>query len=432
MNNIAKNSPANDFLNSIGANTSLSRRGEKLEKTIECVKYTGIRWFRSGYEGDIPPQDQIRAFEETGAKISYGLESGGNDIGRLIRDAELFAKAGALLSFEGPNEPNNWSIKFEGEEGGRNLSWLPVAKMQAALYKTVKNNPILKDYPVFSIGGESGAQVDNAGLQYLTIPENAGTLMPDGTIFADYANIHNYFCHPSLRRLIDNITWYAADPTLSQVPTGGGYDNLYGNYCVCWGGGRFTGYSVDDLKTLPRVTTETGITLGTYDGAVDEDMHGRLIVSMYLSQFAHDYKYTALYILRDRSDEAGNQTFGLYQTDYTPRKAAVYLHNLTTILHDDACATNSECDISCSYTIENQTDTVHDFVLQKSDGSLWLVLWNERFTGGSDDVTVKFADKHNSLELYDIVSGTGSVKSYANTDTISLTMNCNPYVIRIG
>ena len=432
MSNSVKIKPANDFLNSIGANTSISRRGERLEKTIECVKYTGIRWFRSGYEGDIPVEDQIRAYRETGARISYGLESGGNDIARLIRDAEIFAKEGALLSFEGPNEPNNWSIKFEGEEGGRNLSWLPVAKMQAALYKAVKSNPILKDYPVFSIGGESGAQVDNAGLQYLTIPENAGTLMPDGTQFADYANVHNYFCHPSLRRLIDNITWYAADPTLTQVPSGGGYDNLFGNYGVCWGGGRFTGYSADELKTLPRVTTETGITIGTYGDSVDEEMHGLLIVSMYLSQFAHDYKYTALYILRDRSDEAGNQTFGLYQTDYTPRKAAVYLHNLTTVLSDDATAADSSCDNNCAYTIANQPDTVHDFVLRKSDGSLWLVLWNEHFTGGSDDMTVKFADKHNRLEVYDIVSGTDPVSTYANADSVTLTMNSNPYVIRIS
>ena len=39
---------SNDFLNSIGANSAISSRGERLEKTIELVKYTGIRWIRSG------------------------------------------------------------------------------------------------------------------------------------------------------------------------------------------------------------------------------------------------------------------------------------------------------------------------------------------------------------------------------------------------
>jgi hypothetical protein len=41
----------NEFLNSIGANLAISSRGESIEKTVEAVKYTGIRWIRSGYEG---------------------------------------------------------------------------------------------------------------------------------------------------------------------------------------------------------------------------------------------------------------------------------------------------------------------------------------------------------------------------------------------
>lgn len=36
---------ANDFLNSIGACSSVSRRGENLNETIENVKYTGLRWW---------------------------------------------------------------------------------------------------------------------------------------------------------------------------------------------------------------------------------------------------------------------------------------------------------------------------------------------------------------------------------------------------
>src|SRR4051794_16436996 len=45
---------ASDFLNSIGANSAIATRGERLEKTIECAKYVGIRWFRAGIEGNVP------------------------------------------------------------------------------------------------------------------------------------------------------------------------------------------------------------------------------------------------------------------------------------------------------------------------------------------------------------------------------------------
>lgn len=419
---------ANQFLNSIGANSSISRRGESLGKTIECVKYTGIRWFRSGYEGDIPLEDQIEVYKQTGAKMSYGLASGGNNLSRLISGAELLAEADALLSLEGPNEPNNWSIKFNGEEGGRNYSWLPVAKLQAELYRTVKSNSILKNYPVFHIGGESGAQTDNAGLQYLTIPDNAGTLMPAGTIFADYANVHNYFCHPSIGGLIDNLTWYASDPTLVTIPDNGGkYDNLHGNYGVMWRDKSITGYSDDQLKTLPRVTTETGITLGTYGGAVNEDMQGRLITSMYLSQFAWGYDYTALYIMRDRSDESGNQTFGLYAPDYTPRKSAHYMHNLTSILHD---MKSPEVSSDFRYMIQNRSETIHDLPLQKSDGSINLVIWNERFTGGNDEITIDFDGIYN-VKIYDITVGINPIAFYDNVGLVNMKLNCNPYVIEI-
>ena len=37
---------ANDFLNSIGANSAIYRRGENMDKTIECCQYAGIRWIR--------------------------------------------------------------------------------------------------------------------------------------------------------------------------------------------------------------------------------------------------------------------------------------------------------------------------------------------------------------------------------------------------
>ena len=40
------------------------------------------------------------------------------------------------------------------------------------------------------------SKVDNVGLQFLTIPAGAETLLPEGTRFADSANVHNYIYHP--------------------------------------------------------------------------------------------------------------------------------------------------------------------------------------------------------------------------------------------
>lgn len=71
---------------------------------------------------------------------------------------------------------------------------MPIAKFQKEYYARVKSDPELSSYPMFGIS-EVGGMKDNVGLQYLTIPEGANTMMPDGTQYADYVNIHNYVTH---------------------------------------------------------------------------------------------------------------------------------------------------------------------------------------------------------------------------------------------
>jgi len=427
--NSVKAMKASDFLMSIGANSAVHKRGESLENTIGFTKYTGIKWFRLGYESDIETDVLINLHKETGAMFSYGLASGGSDIPRLIKGAEELAKAGALIALEGPNEPNNWSVKYLGEEGGRNFSWKAVANLQSDLYKNVKNNPKLKNYPVFHIGGESGAQTDNAGLQYLKIPENACTIMPDGTVYADFANVHNYFCHPSIGGIIDNMTWHASDPTLEKVPDNGGhFDNLYGNYGKMWGGGHFNGYSNEKLINLPRVTTETGVTIGSFDGAVTEDLHGKMIASMYLSQFWHNYKYTALYILRDRTDESGNQAFGLFDPENKPRKAAHYLHNMTFVLGKNNEYANTG---ELKYKIKNISKTVHTLLLQKDKNEFYLVLWDERFTGGSDEIEIEFEKIPLNIKIYDTTLGIEPVQNPNPKKPFGLILTDHPVILEI-
>lgn len=410
-------SRAIDFLNSIGVNSAISKRGESFDKTVEITRYLGVRWIRSGYEGGLPVEDLIRLHEQTGMRFSYGLLSGGTDIPRLLEEARKLAAAGALLSFEGPNEPNNWGFIYGGKKGGKNLTWLPVAQLQRDLYQAVKSDPVLKKYPVWSLT-ENGAETDNVGLQFLKIPAGAGTLMPDGTQYADDANCHNYFMHPSHPGLYDNQTWNAADPgRLSKV------DGLFGNYGTTWRA-HFTGYSEEDLSTLPKVTTETGAVI---DGELTEEKQARLYMNLYLAQFARGWSYTALYLLRDRSDESGNQQFGFYKPDYAPRKAAIYFHNLTTVLADKDTVKKTG---KLSYTIPGKPETVHDLLLQKSNGTFELVVWDERVKG-SDEVKVDLGSRCKTVNIYDPTVGTSAVKTLKKTNLISLTLNDHPMIIEV-
>jgi len=407
-----------DFLNSIGVNSAISTRGESLKKTIEISKYLGVRWIRSGYEGGVLVSDMIELNKQAGIKFSYGLLSGGTDIEQLLKGGRELSEAGALLAFEGLNEPNNWGIKYKNAEGGKDHTWMPVAELQRDLYAAVKKDELLKKYPVWSLS-ENGAQTDNTGLQFLEIPRAAGTLMSDGTKYADYANCHNYFMHPSNPGLYDNQTWNAADPgKLCKV------DGLYGNYGNTWSA-KFKGYEGEALEKLPRVTTETGATIG---GELTEEKQARMFLNLYLAQFARGWSYTALYLLRDRSDEAGNQTFGFYKPDYTPRKSALYMHNMTSILAD-----KDSGDIplgKLSYAIAGLPETSHHLLLQKNNGSFMLIVWAEKVKG-RDEVKITFGSKVSDVKIYDPTISISAISTLKNSDAVTLTLSDHPMIVEI-
>jgi hypothetical protein len=409
---------ANDFLNSIGACSSITGRGETLNGTIDALNYTGIRFIRCGLEDRISVKDMIELHNQTGARIAYGLLSGGTNVARLLDESRQLASAGALLAIEGNNEPNNWGITYQGQKGGRNLSWLPVARLQSDLYEAVKSDPVLRDCPVWNIT-EGGAQTDNVGLQFLTIPKGAGCLMPDGTRYADFANCHNYITHPSWRGLHDNQTWHSASPG-KDCPV----DGLYGNYGSTWRN-HFAGYTENQLLTLPRVTTETGYSVGD---SVTEEIQARLFMNLYLSQFRRRWSHTAIYLLRTRSNEPAHERYAIYKIDYTPKQAAHYLHNLTTILDDNVSASSPG---QVNYSIPGQPATVHDMLLQKSNGTFELVVWGERFAGGSDNVTINLGTTYAMVKVYDPTIGTSPTQTLTNVSSVALTLSDHPVIVEI-
>ena len=413
--------PVNDFLNSIGINTAIYTRGETLDKTIECVKYCGFRWVRAGYEGTAFFNNGVfqKLHDETGVLFSYGMGSGGTDTARVMADARKLHEMGAFLAFESLNEPNNWGIIWDGEAGGGENSWLPVAKFQRDFYARVKSDPVMSQYPMFGIS-TIGAENDNVGLQYLTIPEGAGTLMPDGTQYYDYGNCHNYAFGGDNDVLRDNQTWLASSPGNDNP-----FDGPYGNFVKTWAKG-FLGYDEETVVNMPRVSTETGVTIHT---GVDEDMQGRMFLNIYLSQFKRGWAYTSIYILRDRIDEGGSQTYGFYAPGYVARKAAHYIHNFTTILADDRDKSTTAGTLT--YSIPKKPETVHHLLLQKTTGKYYLIIWGERYTGGTNNISISFDQNMSSVKVYDPTIGTEAISTHNNTGSISLEMGVDIAILEI-
>jgi hypothetical protein len=401
-------SSAELFLSSLGVNIHVAQ-GYDPNSYIEPLLYTGIRQVRDGSAASL---SQIMIHQRTGVHF---VLNGGGDLSGLVSAARRVAAAGALLALEGPNEPNNFPIWYNGKLGGGiGGTWVPVAEFQIDLYRTVRHDAILHQYPVFS-PSEIGAETDDVGLQFMTIPMRSHTLFQAATRFSDYVNVHNYVTG-TRNQYGDNQAWNAADPTLNAH-----WDGLYGNNGVTWYR-SFQGYTEDELLTLPRVTTETGWDTASNTGG--EPAQGTVLTNAYLAQFKRGWRYTFIYEMRDDEGGAGNQ--GLYHGS-TPKLAATYIHNLTSILSDNILLDKPGI---VKYLVTNEPPTVHDLLLQKSTGQFELIVWDER-ARGSDRVTVEFGNMQEIVKIYDITVGTTAVRTLDNTKSVDLVLSDHAMIVEL-
>jgi hypothetical protein len=403
---------ASDFLASLGVNAHVGQGVDDPTKSATAMAFVGIRSLRDGGSAS-KVKDWIAMHQSAGIVLTLLTSS---DVPGTIDMAKQLKAAGALLAVEGYNEPNNFPVTYDGVKTSMTTTFLPDAKLQRDLYAAVKAEPTLAGIPVFHSSEAGGAEPDNVGLQFLTIPEDAGVGMPGGTKYADYANVHNYVCgHAS--QLVDNVAWNASDPSLN-----GDWDGLYVEYGKTWNK-HYTGYATPDLVRLPRVSTETGWkTMG--DGAITLEQQGRVFLNLVLAAFTRNFSYTFIYMLRDDPIQG---YWGLFDTNYQPKTSGLYMHNLTTILAD----TGASIPGKLGYTIADQPATVHDLLMQKSTGAFELVVWDERPMGGSDVITVDLGMPRAHVTLYDPTTGTAPTGTMDGVRSVSLTLGDHPVIVQI-
>lgn len=147
------------------------------------IQYIGVRHWRDDYSGDpVNITHFCNIHNATGATLD-GLPYQGNMSATFQFSWDLIqTQRGGLFAVEGDNEPNNFNYSYNGNLCSQSTSFLPCAQHQRDLYAMVKADSNLHNLPVFA-ETEPGAEPDNVGLQFVTIPAGSGTSMPDGTVF---------------------------------------------------------------------------------------------------------------------------------------------------------------------------------------------------------------------------------------------------------
>ena len=119
-------------------------------------------------------------------------------------------------------------------------------------------------------------------------------------------------------------------------------------------------------STRPVINTEFGYDTNSYD----RNQVAKWTLDATLDAIKDGDVKTYFYALYD--DMSG--AFGVMNPDGSPKPAGFALHNLTTLLRDGGGAFAAG---SLAYTIDNTSAGDNSLLMEKSDGSYWLALWNE-------------------------------------------------------
>ena len=113
-------SSASTFLGSLGVNIHAAQ-GYNANNYISPIQYLGIRNIRDGAAG---AYSSYMLHQKTGilADLVLGCDQFGADSNNVLPSiVQYVSSKGALLSLEGANEPNNFPITYNGQQGGGHL-----------------------------------------------------------------------------------------------------------------------------------------------------------------------------------------------------------------------------------------------------------------------------------------------------------------------
>jgi hypothetical protein len=385
------------FVNSLGVNTHIDFVNSpyaNLAVVENSINYLGIHNLRDS--PDMPADlgasgTWQKVANATGAKFDAFLREG--SIAHMQGDltsAATLASQGILNFIEGGNEEDDQLAL----QAGNSLA-------AAASYQK----------QVFATGHEYGLQVINMSFGQGWSTSSTGDYGKVGSLaaYADYANAHTYAGTGNPPN--STIATLNADAQLAAV-------------------GR------------PVITTEFGYyTSGSTDASsVSQTAQAKYILDGVMDAFVQGDAKTYLYELLD--EHSGNGAawgnFGLFTSSGAAKPAATALHNLTTLLADSGSAFTAG---TLSYSLSGTLSTDHSMLLEKSDGTFWLAIWNEaRLSGPSSaatitvpnhTVTLGLASTAGTVRIFDPMNGTSAQQTLSDVGTLSVSVPDHPILVEI-
>ncbi|MGG5823782.1 hypothetical protein [Falsiroseomonas sp. HW251] len=392
-------SRAADFIGSLGVNTHMGNAAYgDAASVLDQLNFIGVHRIRDWFPESVWPLQyaQLGTLTSSGVKLDALLPNiNPVDLTGHLSALTAFVRAhpGTVTSIEGPNEIDASPIVYRGLNG-----IAAVQALQQDLFAAVKGTAELSSIPVYNFTTGWRPQSDYG----------IGDMSP----YADYANVHGYV--PNGMRPAD---WLPG--TINSFTS-----NMPGKSIIL---------TETNYYTLP---------LDSNWGGVNENVQAKYGLYTALDDWNAGIAATFFYELRDEAaDQQREHNFGLFHADGTPKTFAIALHNLAAILGDTGPAANSFQLNPVTVSFSGLPSTAAAHLLQKSDGSSDLVVWNEQqiwdpvnhvqLVATTADVTVVLDRSFSTVEVYDPLVSASPLATYHGVSQFTVHLADGPLVFHL-
>ncbi|MBD2101122.1 hypothetical protein [Leptolyngbya sp. FACHB-261] len=192
----------------------------------------------------------------------------------------------------------------------------------------------------------------------------------------------------------------------------------------------------------PIIATETGYHTGGAgsDRPIPENVQGKYIPRLFLECFNAGVVRTFSYEfidqrVRPRDREAN---FGILHNDGSPKPAFTNLKKLISLLKDPGPQFSLD---NLDYTLRGNLRKIHHTLLQKRDGTFYLLLWleapsfdrirNRAFTVRSEPITLTLNQKIKDVVIYSDIDTTNPGQQYRMPQQLRLNVPDYPLVVKL-
>jgi hypothetical protein len=385
-------SSADSFVNSIGVGTHMNYANtpylNNWPQVFADLKASGIRHIRDGYFdpnwGGIYTSRHQQLVQQAGILTNYVINYNPGVSAQSIE--QLSRETGDMELLEAPNEcdlPGGCGAGTSQTQSLNNMiAYLPMIQQAGAALNVPVLGPSFAAWESYSMVG------------------NISSLMT-------YNNMHFYFGG----RNPGHAGW-------------GGYDangNSYGTFPFWADQGQI------DAPGVPEQITETGYQ--TTPGQLPQywipaNVEAQYIARTYFLAYLHGFGRTYVYEFLDDPD---SPNFGMIDGNLNPRPVYYEVKNLIGALADPGPYFAAG---QLPYSVVGGDQTLNRLLLQKRDGSFWLILWLEQSAYDSiNEVWTPVAPQQVTLTLGGnyFTPNIGTFDDNGNLNWVS-TQNGGPYV----